>query len=49
LCRPDTYRLVGKFDVLRIGIRFRMHRDSLDAHFAARTLDAQRNFTTVGD
>jgi hypothetical protein len=26
-----------------------MHDDRLDAHFAAGALDAQRNFTTIGD
>ena len=32
-----------------IGIGRRMHGDGMDAHLAAGAMDAERNFTPVGD
>ena len=35
--------------VHRIGIRGRMDRDRLDAHFVAGTMDAERDLAAIGD
>ena len=47
--RADANRLVGQLHILGIGIRFGMHHDGLNAHFAAGALDAQGYFTAVGN
>jgi hypothetical protein len=47
--RSDTDRLVGQFDVLGFSISFGVNRNRFDAHFAARALNAQRNFSAIGD
>ena len=46
--RTDTYRLVGELHVLGLAIDVRMHRNRLDAEFAASTLDAQGNLKLTG-
>ena len=47
--RADTDRFIGQFDVFCFAVGFGMHDDCLDAHFAAGALDAERDFTTIGD
>ena len=47
--RADADVFVGKTDVQRILIGFRIDRDGLDAELTAREDDAQRDFPTVGD
>src|SRR5450830_180735 len=49
LGRADTDRFVGQLDVFRVLVRFGVHDDGLDAHFAAGALDTQRDFTAVGN
>ena len=45
----DADRLVRQPHVHRIGVGGGMDRDGLYPHFAARTVDAQRDFAAVGD
>ena len=45
----DTNGFIGKLDVLCLAIRFRMDDNSFYAQFTAGTLDAQCNFTAIGD
>ena len=47
--RPDTNRLIGQFYVFGLGVGLGMHGHRFDTHFAAGTLHAQRNFTTIGN
>src|SRR5256885_1307532 len=47
--RPDAHRFVGEAHVLGVAVGLGMHDDGLDAHFAARALNAQRDLAAVGD
>ena len=47
--RPDADRFIGQPHVHRIGIGGGMDSDSADAHFAAGTMDTQRDFAAIGD
>ncbi|MCY1173560.1 hypothetical protein D9M73_137240 [compost metagenome] len=47
--RPDADRLIGQAHMHRIAVCGRMHGDRLDAHFMARTVDAQRDLTAIRD
>ena len=49
LRRADADGFIGHTHVHRIAVGSRVHRDGFDTHLAARTDDAKRNFTTVGD
>ena len=48
-CRPDADGFVRQPDMHGIGIGFRMHRHRPDAHFAAGSVDSERNFAAVGN
>ena len=45
--RADAHRFIRQLDVFGVGVRFRMDGNGLDAHFTARALDAQGDFTPV--
>ena len=45
----DTHRLIGQLHVFGFTIRLRVDDDGLDAHFSARALYAERDFTAVGN
>jgi hypothetical protein len=47
--RTDADRFIGQPDVLGFAVCFRMDDHGLDAEFAAGTLDAQRDFSAIGD
>ncbi len=47
--RADTDRLVSELDVLRVGVRFRVHDDGTDSHLAASALHAKSNLTAISD
>ncbi len=47
--RPDADVLVREADVQRILVGLRVHRDGLDAQFAAGANDPQRDLPAVGD
>lgn len=48
-CRADTDRFICQLDVFGLAVGLGVHHHGLDAHFTAGTLDAQGDFTTVGD
>ncbi len=48
LRRPDAYRFVCQLHVLGFGVGLGMNYDSLDAHFAAGTLDSERDLAAIG-
>lgn len=45
--RADAHALIREPHMHRIGVRRRVNGDRLDAHLAAGTMDAQRDFATV--
>ena len=47
--RPDTNRLLGKTDILGIGVGFRMQRHGLDAEFSAGPQNPQCDLAAVRD
>ena len=47
--RTNAHRFVGKSDVLGLAVRLRVHDDGLDTQLAARSLNTQGDFSTVGD
>jgi len=49
LRRTDANGLVGEKDVLGVEIGGGMHRHGLDAQFAARSENAERDLAAVGD
>ena len=48
-CRANANCLVGQLDIFGITIGLGVDHHRLDAHFSAGTLDAQRDFATVGN
>ena len=49
LCWADAHRLVREADVLCIAVGLGVQRDRPDPEHTARTQDAQRDFTPIGD
>ena len=47
--RPNTHGFVRKAHVHGIGVGRRMDGNRADTHLAAGAVDAQRNFSAVGD
>jgi hypothetical protein len=47
--RADAHRLVCEFDVQRVGIGGRVHRDRLEAHLAQASDHAQRDLSAICD
>src|SRR5882762_7946956 len=47
--RSDAHRFVGELHVLRLAIGLGMHYHGLDAHVAARALNAQGDLSAVSD
>ena len=47
--RTDADALIGQAHMHRLGVRGGVHRDRVDAEFAAGPLDAERDLAAIGD